>query len=45
MASVRATDLAAAEAAGDTGLRVCLARLPANDEVLRANVAVYLVGG
>ncbi|KAL4458668.1 hypothetical protein ABPG75_013533 [Micractinium tetrahymenae] len=45
MASVRATDLAAAEAAGDTSLRVCLARMAADDEVLRANVAVYLVAG
>ncbi|KAL4429336.1 hypothetical protein ABPG77_005110 [Micractinium sp. CCAP 211/92] len=45
MASVRATDLAAADAAGDTGLRACLARLSDDDDVLRANVAVYLVGG
>jgi len=45
MANVRATDLAAADAAGDTSLRTCLARLPVSEGILRANVAVYLVAG
>lgn len=43
--SVRATDLAAAEAAGDTSLRACLAKLPLSDAKLLPQVAVYLVAG
>jgi hypothetical protein len=43
--SVRATDLDKAEAEGDASLRVCLAKLPLNDDALLAQVAVYLVAG
>lgn len=43
--SVRATDLAAAEAAGDTSLRTCLAKLPLSDDQLVPQIAVYLVAG
>ena len=43
--SVRATDLAAADAAKDTSLRVCLAKLPLSDDLLLPQIAVYLVAG
>jgi hypothetical protein len=43
--SVRATDLKAADAARDTSLRVCLAKLPLDDERLTPQVAVYLIAG
>lgn len=45
LASVRATDVAAADAAGDTGLRACFARLPLSDELLIPQLAVYLIAG
>ena len=43
--SVRATDLKAADAARDTSLRVCLAKLPLDDERLTPQVAAYLIAG
>ncbi|PRW59761.1 cytochrome P450 [Chlorella sorokiniana] len=43
--NVRATDLAAAEAAGDTSLRTCLAKLPLTDDQLVPQIAVYLIAG
>lgn len=43
--SVRATDLAAAGAAGDTSLRVCLAKLPVPDDLLLPQIATYTVAG
>lgn len=45
LGSVRALDLQAADAAGDTSLRACLARLPLTDELLLPQIAVYLVAG
>lgn len=45
LANVRATDLAAADAAGDTSLRACFARLPLSDELLIPQLAVYLIAG
>lgn len=43
--SVRATDLEAAEAEGDTSLRTCLAKLPLADEELEPQIAAYLIAG
>lgn len=45
LASVRETDVAAADAAGDTSLRACFARLPLDDELLIPQLAVYLIAG
>lgn len=45
LGSVRALDLKAADAAGDTSLRACLARLPLINELLIPQIAVYLVAG
>ncbi len=38
--SVRAIDLAAADAAGDTSLRACLAKLPLSDDELTPQIAM-----
>lgn len=43
--SVRATDLVAAEAAGDNSLRTCLARLPMDDDLLLPQLGAYLIAG
>ena len=43
--NVRATDLAAADAAGDTSLRTCLAKLQLSDEQLVPQIAVFLIAG
>lgn len=43
--SVRAIDLAAADAAGDTSLRACLAKLPLSDRQLLPQLAMYLIAG
>ncbi|PSC71095.1 cytochrome P450 [Micractinium conductrix] len=45
LASVRSLDLAAADAGGDTSLRACLARAPIKDDLLRPQLAAYLVAG
>lgn len=42
---IRATDLKAAEAAGDTSLRTCLAKLPVPDELLLPQIALYVIAG
>lgn len=42
---IRATDLEAAEAAGDTSLRTCLAKLPVPDELLLPQIALYVIAG
>lgn len=43
--SVRQVDVAAADAAGDTSLRVCLAKMPLTDDQLIPNVAAFLIAG